>query len=43
VLTDWSGSQRVGVSVVIALFLLGLGLLLAVDERAGSRVRTGEK
>jgi UMF1 family MFS transporter len=43
VLTDWSGSQRVGVSVVIALFLLGLGLLLAVDEREGSRVRTGEK
>lgn len=36
VVTDISGSQRVGVSVVLALFVLGLVLLLSVDERAGA-------
>lgn len=39
VLTDISGSQRVGVSIVVVLFALGLALLLSVDERAGSQVR----
>lgn len=34
-LTEISGSQRVGVSVVLVLFLIGLGLLLTVDEREG--------
>jgi len=38
-LTVWSGSQRVGVSVVILLFLAGMALLYTVDEREGSRVR----
>ena len=38
-LTEWSGSQRVGISVVIVLFVLGLVLLLPVDEAEGSRVR----
>jgi UMF1 family MFS transporter len=33
-LTQLSGSQRVGVSVVIALFIIGLVLLLRVDEEA---------
>ncbi|HVY65645.1 MAG TPA: MFS transporter [Gammaproteobacteria bacterium] len=41
VLTAWSGSQRVGVSAVIALFLLGMAVLLTVDEREGSLVRSG--
>ena len=41
VLTDWSGSQRVGVSVVLVLFVVGLALLLAVDEEEGARARTG--
>jgi UMF1 family MFS transporter len=40
VLTAWSGSQRVGVSVVIALFLAGLAVLCLVDEREGSRARS---
>jgi UMF1 family MFS transporter len=40
VLTDVSGSQRVGVSVVVVLFVLGLLLLLPLDERAGSQART---
>ena len=40
VLTDVSGSQRVGISIVIVLFVLGLLLLLPVDERAGSQART---
>lgn len=40
VLTDLSGSQRVGVSVVVALFVLGLLILLPLDERAGSQART---
>jgi len=40
VLTQLTGSQRVGVSVVILLFFIGLGLLALVDEREGSKVRT---
>ncbi len=39
VLTVWSGSQRVGVSVVIALFIAGMAVLFTVDESEGSRVR----
>jgi UMF1 family MFS transporter len=35
VLTDLTGSQRVGVSAVLALFVVGLPLLLWVDEREG--------
>jgi MFS transporter, UMF1 family len=38
-LTGWSGSQRVGVSAVIVLFIAGMALLSTVDEREGSRVR----
>jgi len=34
-LTQWSGSQRVGVSVVVVLLALGLLLLLTVDEGEG--------
>lgn len=41
ILTGWTGSQRWGISVVVVLFLIGLALLAAVDEREGSRVRTG--
>lgn len=40
ILTDVSGSQRVGVSIVVVLFVLGLVLLLPLDERAGSAART---
>jgi UMF1 family MFS transporter len=40
-LTVWSGSQRVGVSVVIVLFLVGMAVLFTVDETEGSRVRAG--
>ncbi len=40
VLTAATGSQRAGVSVVILLFLIGIGLLAFVDEREGSKVRT---
>jgi len=40
VLTDWSGSQRVGVSIVLVLFVVGLALLLTVDEEEGARART---
>jgi UMF1 family MFS transporter len=40
VLTDVSGSQRLGVSIVVVLFVLGLVLLLPIDERAGSQART---
>lgn len=36
VLTDVSGSQRIGVSSVVVLFVLGLVLLLPLDERAGA-------
>ena len=39
VLTAWSGSQRVGVSVVIVLFIAGMAVLSTVDESEGSRVR----
>jgi UMF1 family MFS transporter len=39
VLTELSGSQRVGVSVVLALFVIGLLLLTRVDERAGAAAR----
>jgi UMF1 family MFS transporter len=39
VLTVWSGSQRVGVSVVIVLFIAGMAVLFTVDESEGSRVR----
>ena len=38
VLTQWSGSQRVGVSVVLLLLGLGLVLLATVDEEEGMRV-----
>ncbi len=41
VFTQWSGSQRVGVSVVLLLFVVGLVGLALVDEREGRRVRTG--
>jgi len=41
ILTAWSGSQRVGVSVVIMLLLAGLILLSFVDEREGSLARSG--
>ena len=36
-LTQWSGSQRVGVSVVLVLFAVGLVLLATVDEQEGMR------
>jgi UMF1 family MFS transporter len=39
VLTEWSGSQRVGVGVVVVLFVVGLVALGYVDENEGSRVR----
>lgn len=39
VLTDVSGSQRLGVSIVVVLFAFGLVLLLPLDERAGSQAR----
>jgi len=39
VLTVWSGSQRVGVSVVILLFIAGMAVLYTVDESEGSRIR----
>ena len=39
VLTDWSDSQVAGTSVVLVLFVIGLLLLLRVDERAGAAVR----
>ena len=34
-LTQWTGSQRVGVSIVIVLLGIGLVLLLFVDENEG--------
>ncbi len=37
--TQISGSQRVGVSVVLILFAIGFGLLLTVDEREGRQAR----
>ena len=39
ILTELSGSQRAGVSVVLVLFVVGLVLLLGVDEKAGSAFR----
>jgi len=39
VLTEISGSQRVGVGVVVLLFIVGLIALTFVDEREGNRVR----
>ncbi|MCZ6476679.1 MAG: MFS transporter [Gammaproteobacteria bacterium] len=36
-LTQWSGSQRVGISVVLVLFGVGLVLLSTVDEQEGMR------
>ena len=39
ILTEVSGSQRVGVSIVLVLFLIGLVLLLTVDEREGAKAR----
>lgn len=39
VLTEWSGSQRVGVSIVIVLLVLGLVLLLSLDEQAGVQAK----
>jgi len=38
-LTEWFGSQRAGVSVVIVLFVAGLIVLAFVDEREGSKLR----
>jgi UMF1 family MFS transporter len=35
ILTQWTGSQRVGVAVVLLLFVIGLGLMLWVDESEG--------
>lgn len=43
VLTAWSGSQRVGVSVVIVLFVAGLAALTLVDEREGSAARASSR
>ena len=34
-------SQRVGVSIVIVLFVVGMAVLFTVDESEGSRVRSG--
>ena len=39
ILTQLSGSQRTGISVVLVLFVVGLVLLLGVDEEAGSAAR----
>ncbi|MDE0005458.1 MAG: MFS transporter, partial [Rhodospirillaceae bacterium] len=35
VLTQWTGSQRWGVSVVLVMFAVGLVLLIPLDEREG--------
>jgi len=40
VLTDAFDSQRVGVSIVIVMFVAGLVLLLRVDEREGAKLRS---
>ena len=42
ILTQQSGSQRVGVTVVLVLLVIGLVLLLRVDEQAGSTARESE-
>ena len=39
ILTEATGSQRIGVSVVLVLFAVGLALLLTVDEREGAAAR----
>jgi MFS transporter, UMF1 family len=39
VLTAVTGSQRVGVSAVVVLFVVGIALLAFVDEREGSKLR----
>jgi len=39
-ITDATGSQRMGISVVLVLFAVGLVLLLTVDEREGAAQRT---
>ena len=39
ILTELSGSQRVGVTVVLVLLVIGLVLLFRVDEQAGSAAR----
>ncbi len=36
VVTQWSGSQRVGVATVLAFFVVGGLLLMSVDERRGT-------
>jgi UMF1 family MFS transporter len=41
-MTGVSGSQRVGFSVVLVFFVVGLLLLLKVDEREGAAMRTQE-
>ncbi len=40
ILTELSGSQRVGVTVVLVLLVIGLVLLLRVDEKAGAAARS---
>lgn len=35
VLTQWTGSQRVGVAAVLGFFVVGLALMLTVDEEEG--------
>lgn len=37
VLTQWTGSQRVGVAAVLGFFVVGLALMLTVDEEEGIR------
>lgn len=39
-MTGVSGSQRVGFSIVLVFFVVGLFLLLKVDEREGAAMRT---
>jgi MFS-type transporter involved in bile tolerance (Atg22 family) len=34
-LTQWTGSQRAGVAVVLVMFVIGLALLFWVDEAEG--------
>jgi UMF1 family MFS transporter len=34
-LTQWTGSQRAGVAVVLMMFVIGLALLFWVDEAEG--------
>jgi MFS-type transporter involved in bile tolerance (Atg22 family) len=38
-LTQTTGSQRIGISVVLVLFVIGLALLLSVDEHEGEKSR----